>query len=633
MNRFFATALFFWPTVFLIAQPDKGITDSVFQIKEVTVSSNRLEYFSIGNKIRTLDSSLLGSYSATNLAQLLSSFSQVQVNSYGLGLSNPSVRGTGSSHTAVLWNGFNLQDLLNGGVDCSLLPINFIDEVKVQYGGASALFGSGAIGGVIHLTNNLGFDKGVTGSASTAYGSFDNMFGGINLGYSNASYSGFVRSFYGKAQNDFKFKNITELGSPTEAQKNAERKQYGVLAGNAFKLGKQSKLESYFWFQDNDKNVAPTMSTFQNPGKDNQRDKFYRVTSSWKTWQENSDFTLRTGFSDYFMTYNSHDTSHFQSIQSSTEAEYNLKINPYHLMNTGVDYTYEKGISPSLTSNAQRNRLALFTSYRFTDNASKWKLALNVRDEIINHVLTPLTFSIGFERTLNSFLLIKGVLSKNYHVPTLNDLYWKGLGNPNLKCESGINQDLGIIINQKLEKAYIRLETSGFNNRVSNWILWYPHGSEWKPENVSKVWARGIENEISASFPIRTVFIKTSLSYSFTKSTKENADYSGDPAYKKQLIYVPMHKGILTITIRHKDYSLYYGQSFSGKSPSETNNSKSVDPYSVGNLNISKDFMFRNKTLTLSFQANNVWNSVYVVMQDYPMPPRNYQLNIHLNFK
>ena len=628
MNRFLLTVLFFWHAVFADGQTTKGITDSVFQIREVTVSSNRLEYFSIGNKIRTVDSSLLGSYSTSNLAQVIGAYSQVQINSYGLGLSNPSIRGTGSSHTAVLWNGFNLQDLLNGGVDCSLLPINFFDDIKVQYGGCSALYGSGAIGGAIHLNNKVDFEKGFISSVTTGYGSYDNMFGGLNMGYGNASYAGFIKTFYNNAQNDFKFKNTAEFGSPIVRLKNAERKQYGVLAGNAFRLDTHSKLESFFWFQDNDKNIPSTMVAYS---QSNERDKFYRTTASWKTWNENSDLTIRSYFSNYYMIY---DNNHFQSIQSSSEAEYNIKLSPNHIFNSGLDYTYEKAIAKNLLSNVHRNRISLFNSYRFTSNESKLKIALNVRNEMINRALTPITFSAGFEKTITSSLVLKGVLSRNYRVPTFDDLYWQNGGNPNLKCELGLNQDLGLIFTKRLENINLRLETSGFNNKVSNWILWSPADNGlWYSENISKVWARGVENDLSVSFPIQQALIKTSFSYTYTKSTKINADYPSDPALNQQLIYVPLHKCLLSMTMLYKGYTFYFAQSYSSKRFTKTDNSKSVAPYTIGNMSISKKINLHNQALDVSFQINNLWNATYQVMEYYPMPLLNYQLNIHLIIK
>ena len=629
MNRFLLTAIFFLQAVFLQAQLQKSMTDSVYRIREVTVTSNRMAYFSVGNKIKTVDSSLLGSYSSSNLAQVLGAYSQVQINSYGLGLSNPSIRGTGSTHTAVLWNGFNLQDLLNGGVDCALLPINFFDDIKVQYGGCSALYGSGAIGGAIHLNNDLEFDKGFSSAVYTGYGSYNNMFTGLNFNFSKARYAGFVKSFYNSAKNDFPFKNTAEYGSPLQYLKNAERIQYGILAGNGFTTGTNSKLESYFWFQNNDKNIAPTMLSYNNIARDNQRDKFYRSTVSWKTWGEISDITIRTGFSDYFMTYNS---SNFQSIQSSSEAEYNLKLGKHHLVNAGIDYTYEKGISESLTSSALRNRFALFTSYRFTSNESKWKVAANIRNELINKEFTPTTFSLGFERYINTLISVKGVLSRNYRVPTFDDLYWVTGGNANLKCELGLNEELGIVVNKKLDRINLRLETTGFTNKVSNWIQWRPlSNGNWEPENVSKVWARGLENDLSVSFPIHKMLIKATAAYTYTRSTKENEDYAGDPAYLKQLIYVPAHKGMASITMMYKGFTFYYAQSYSGRRYTQTDNSKSVAQYTTGNISISKKFFIHRQSIDIALQANNIWNTTYQVMEYYPMPLRNYQINIHLN--
>lgn len=630
MNRMLLTALIGWQAVFLNAQSPKGITDSVFRIKEVTVTSNRLAYFSVGNKIKTIDSSLLGSYSTTNLAQVLGAYSQVQINSYGLGLSNPSIRGTGSSHTAVLWNGFNLQDLLNGGVDCALLPINFFDDIKVQYGGCSALYGSGAIGGAIHLINNLDFNKGFSTSLTNGYGSFENIYGGLNLGYSNKKYSGFVRSFYNSAKNDFDFKYSSSPDSRTGKMMNANGRQYGILTGNALMLNNHSKLESYFWFQDNHKNIAPTLLTYGSGNYDNQRDEFYRATASWKTWNELSDLTIRSFFSDYYTVW---DSLRYRAVQFSNQAEYNLRLNKNNMLNIGVDYTFEKGWAKSFVTDPRRNRISLFTSYRFTGADSRLQVVANFRDEMIDNVVKPFTFSAGFEYPVYSEFTLKGNVSKNYRVPTFNDLHWIPGGNPNLRNESGFNQELGFVFAPKWDVFSFRYEGTAFNNLVSDWVLWQPssnNSSYWEAKNVNKVWARGAENDLSVSFPLDEVLIKTSISYTYTRSTKEKADAPGDQTYHKQLIYVPLHKGMASLSVRYSGYTLYVAQSFTGLRYASQDNTNSVDPYTLGNFSISKIFRYQNHRLIVSFQINNLWNKVYVVIPNYPMPLRNFQLNIQL---
>ncbi|MDQ3048949.1 MAG: Plug domain-containing protein, partial [Bacteroidota bacterium] len=121
--------------------------DSSLQLNVVEVSGSRQTVFSSGNKTETLDSLLLEKYN-TNLADILINESQIFIKSYGLGsLATTSFRGAGSSHTAVLWNGFNLQSPMNGLLDVSLVPSGFIKNIQIQYGGSGALWGSGAVGG------------------------------------------------------------------------------------------------------------------------------------------------------------------------------------------------------------------------------------------------------------------------------------------------------------------------------------------------------------------------------------------------------------------------------------------------------------------------------------------------------
>jgi iron complex outermembrane receptor protein len=263
-------------------------------------------------------------------------------------------------------------------------------------------------------------------------------------------------------------------------------------------------------------------------------------------------------------------------------------------------------------------------------------VATNLREELIDQNLTPITFSIGFEHAIASYLQLKGVLSKNFRIPTFDDLYWKGWGNPNLKNESGFNQDLGFRFSKGIENINFQYELTGFSNMVSNWILWEPSltGSDiWTPENVSKVWARGIENDFDISVHMNSIVVKSSLSYSYTRSTKVKADIANDPAVNKQLIYVPKHKGLATINVIYKGFTLYYGQSYTGSRYTMKDNSKYIRPYSLGNISLTKNFKYRQKLLSASIQINNIGNTVYQVMEWYPMPLRNYQLNIKLNFK
>jgi iron complex outermembrane receptor protein len=61
-----------------------------------------------------------------------------------------------------------------------LNPLSY-ENVGIKFGGGSVIYGSGAIGGSIHLNNSLDYNKGFEGTVFSEYGSFatiNSWFGG-----------------------------------------------------------------------------------------------------------------------------------------------------------------------------------------------------------------------------------------------------------------------------------------------------------------------------------------------------------------------------------------------------------------------------------------------------------------------
>ena len=86
------------------------------------------------------------------------------------GLSSASLRGLGGARTLVMLNGRRIDNYafrgsLNGAVDLHAIPLAAIERVEVLKDGASALYGSDAIGGVINFVTRREF-SGVDALAS-----------------------------------------------------------------------------------------------------------------------------------------------------------------------------------------------------------------------------------------------------------------------------------------------------------------------------------------------------------------------------------------------------------------------------------------------------------------------------------
>ena len=119
-----------------------------------------LKTFSNTQTVSVLKDSVI-SRSTSSLTNLLNYNSGVYFKENGLGMvSSPSFRGTTAQQTAVTWNGVNINSQFNGQTDFNTINIRNFDDVTVRSGGGSALYGSGAIGGSIHLNNQLKFNTG-----------------------------------------------------------------------------------------------------------------------------------------------------------------------------------------------------------------------------------------------------------------------------------------------------------------------------------------------------------------------------------------------------------------------------------------------------------------------------------------
>ncbi len=570
------------------------------------------------------------------IATLLNDYANVNLRSYGYpGLMNVSMRGAGSNHTALLWNGFNLQDPMNGGVNMLLFPLFFVDEVQIQKGGGSALFGSGAMGGVISLENNLKFSGGLQAGAFLSAGSFDNYGGGVSVRQSGEKAVFLIKAFSKYGKNDFPFVNTEQFGQPEVRQENAALTQWGLLQENAFRIKKRQKLQTHIWYQKTDHELPPNMA--QMTGSKKQLDESLRGSADWSYHLPDIRFDLRSGLFLNRLHYtdpeSNIDALH-ESFQSITEGEVSWALfDKRDLLNAGLNYTYEKSISDQYADDVSRNRVAIFASYKLALQA--FTLIINGREEYVDEQFTPFTGAANLGVELGGFHLY-GRFSTNYRIPTFNDLYWydgMAKGNPDLKDESSWNTELAV--NYKLSKDTKRifeLSSTAFYGRFTNLIQWVPEQGVWTPVNKKEVLSRGLENRISYQHSIsKKLIIGTRMSYSWIKSTlEEKTDNEPDDVLHKQLILTPEHQGNIQLKINYSVWSIEYIQSIVGKQYITADHTDAMDAYTLGNLVFGFSGKSERFPLHIFLRWNNIWETVYQTMPGYAMPLANYELNVHL---
>ena len=202
-QRCFLRYVFLW-TVFL-ALPGRAISQAdTIDIPEVTVTASRLWGWQPGQEQGAIDSVQLSLLKTQNLSEALRRQGGVYIRDYGAGnIATAAIRGTSAGHTAVLWNGLPLQDPMLGLTDLSILPLFFFEDVRLSLGGGSSLWGSGALGGAVHLGSSREQPNGMSLSYQGEGGSFGYLGQGLRLAYGNDQFSTSTKLFRQTADNDY----------------------------------------------------------------------------------------------------------------------------------------------------------------------------------------------------------------------------------------------------------------------------------------------------------------------------------------------------------------------------------------------------------------------------------------------
>ena len=610
-----------------------GQLDTVITISEIEISAEKIRKQPVGTQIKKWKTENLANLPAQNIAELMTSESGTFIKSYGSGsLATSSIRGGSAGHTLVLWNGFSLQSPILGLLDLSLLPLNSVEEITLQKGGNSAIWGSGAIGGIIALNNQPNFGTYRSLDVKSTFGSFGNYNQEVKIGYGGLRVYGVTKIFHQQGKNDFKYFVAPDF--PKRQQTNAEVSQQNILQDLYWKIDKKNRLAFHFWQQFSDRNIPPT--NVQTRSLARQKDRSTRLMLDWKNINETYILQGKVGFFNEHLDYYDDETglislSDFSTLTTEINGQKFWKNK--HKILGAITHSITTANNDGYLESPIENRSAIQLSYFFQQN--NYKFQTSVRQELIDGKLVPIVPSFGFDYSLFPWLKLQGKVSRNYRVPTLNDRFWNGGGNENLKPESGWSEEATLSSPFKIGKSNVEFSLTGFNRNIDNWILWAPAAgqSSWSAFNISKVWSRGLEPRFSFFYKNKStekgLGIKIDVGYDFIKSTNEVAMELPRREVGEQIIYVPLHQAFGRATLTWKKLAFSYQHSFTGQARGQYGE---LDNYQVGNLRMQYSANYKKCNSTVFFNINNLWNTNYIVVERRPMPGTHFQIGIKFSF-
>jgi vitamin B12 transporter len=619
--------LFFFH-VLVCAQAQQG--DSVLLPMAVVVGIPE-ENFLKGSVVHALDSSVRKNSISQHLGETLPIEFPIYFRNYGNGmLSSISLRGTSSQHTAVLWNGININSFSLGQADFSNLLTGATNTVKVHAGGGSARFGSGALGGTILLN---AADRSPALNVVQEIGSFGRYFttlqGSVDIGklYLNSS------GYWMQSENDFK------VLSTGQRQQHASYLQRGFQQQVRYQWDNAHQLSLNYWYHDADREIQPTVGKAEGSSEylDEQQDKNHRVAIQYKSASQRGVFSSTVGFVQDVIVFNN-DPSTVNRWIAGVNHQFKLP----GLINVEVGGQWNHIIAKMHQydgGGATEDRVDLLASFQ-KDFGDRLSLSLNIRQPYVSGFNAPFLPYVGAEYILSTtghhVVTLRANVSRNYRAPTLNDRYWPDAGNKNLLPETSLATEGGV----RWQWRKFVFDNTYFFQDVDQWIQWerdttQKESERFRPENVKRVRINGFETRIRWQKSIGRLVLIPVFSYQFASSvTREDNDVR---TIGKQLIYSPKHIIASYLQLRYKTYSAMATVQFNGKRYTEPTNTDdyALDPFTVINFSIGKSWDVSRHQFNLLASVRNLFNQDYRLYAARAVPGRNYsiQLTYQLNHK
>ena len=505
------------------------------------------------------------------------------------GRTDPSIRGFGDNcrRIIVLIDGKpEFMSLFGCGVSHSMLAGN-VDRVEITKGPDSVLYGSGALGGVINIITKTP-TKPFEGNIDVSFGSFNTQ---------NA------KVYLGGLQNNILYEvaanKITSDGHLPNSQYNATD-VYEKL-GYVFNDGSLLVFEAK-QFQG----LKHEPETRRQDGKDTVYKNNYWEDYHRNSYQLNFDKLFSRGHLTIRGYRNDGDhkfSNDWHSKDSLTGAmvNYDWEIGDDNLLKIGGDYKQQEG--KLLSTSSPQMYLGTWKLYEYAFYAldkhnftDKFTAVAGVRynnNEVSGEQFVPRG---GLEYQFTESLLVKGLYSRGFRSPYLNELYLTKASNENLKPETVDSYEIGA----DFKKDDFIFNVTGFVMKGDNLIQ--KEENKIKPpqftfRNVGEYEFKGVE---------------LYLSYIFNKFVDAQAGYTyfdaGEHTQGR-----PQDKLDLNVNFKVSKWSLSLNGMYVGNYYAKDKKQDRLNDFAVVSAKLSYDV---NDNIKLFVDGENLTNQEYEIFLD-----------------
>jgi outer membrane cobalamin receptor len=649
-------------------------TTKVHPLHEIVVSAHRIQAEIV--PVQTLSGEKLEKLNVHSVADALRYFSGVQLKDYGGigGLKTINVRGMGSQHVGVFYDGIEIGNPQNGVVDLGRYSLDNMEAISLYNGQKSALFQPAkdyASASSIYMTTkspDFSEDKRYNIKAIFKTGAFDLANPSVLWDQKlsdRVSSSLNAEYIYSSGKYKFRHKVINTIDGrggydTTEVRKNGDIHVFRIehaLFGKI--IGGEWKTRAYFYDSERGYPGAVTKNPGQYEHEDSQWDKNFFFQTSIKKNLNNYYTTLFSGKYAYdYIHYESDSLLHklknkYMLHEAYVSSAHLFEILPFWTADFSADFMWNKmnsNMDEFIYPQRYTGWIAGATSFSLTRlKIQAGLLGTYVRDKTLEedfdtgrpgkevkrsrHKWTPSLIISWQPLAHNTDLHLRAFYKNIFRMPTFSEMHLAYMGSLSsfLEPEYAKQYNAGVTYSKQIGFVQLESQVDAYYNKITDKLVAIPTSGQfrWTMMNLGEVKIRGVDVAIMLHARINKDFkVGARLNYTYQKAQDYTMEVESDTIkYKGQIPYIPRHSGSAIANMDYKTWSFNYSFIYSGERYTKSANisRNMIQEWYTHDLSVRKSFFISRNRCNVTMEVNNIFNQQYDVVLNYPMPGTNFK--------
>lgn len=630
-------------------------------LQEVTVTETRhthaLKSTAPMHVIDHRDMTVMG---VTDMADALHRLPGITLRDYGGagGMKTVSVRGFGTKHTGVSYDGVMLSECQSGEIDLSRYSLDNVAHLTLTIGDNDDIFiparQSSTPAVVAISTWQMGHDKQQELTAQLKTGSFGYI--SPYLRYDQRLGDRITLSAIGEyvyAENDYPYTIKNGIETINARRQNSRMNQGHAELDFLWDAGNASRLSGKLYYYDNDRQLPGQVFYYSNTSRETLHDRNFfgqlayqmrcneQLSIKWlgkfnwtaslyddgmvANWSQDGDYYQREAYTSACLLYVP--SNHWAFDYSADYAFNNLNSSlptdtrPYR--NTVLQSATAKFHAGGLTV---MGRL-LYSLY--LNNEKDGEGARNMRR------LSP---SLSASYALCRQLRLRASYKDIFRAPTFNESYFFHYGSKDLKAEDTQQLNFGLTFattesQHTLKETELTATADLYYNKVKEMIQGVPYNMfVWTCINIGKVEVLGLDATLKVAQHLGRHTLTTAANYSLQQA--RNRTNPESPYYNNQIAYLPLHSGAVSLSWENPWVNFVvsgYGVS-ERWSTNEHIDGTHIDGYAELGTTLWRQFHIGQTKAEIRFDIKNLTDKQYEIVRSYPMPGRSWQLTLNIKY-